>query len=875
MAFNMDEMLSELLEAKKKGSKKTQTPLEVAQEAYRKYADVLDKLVAKGEMSKEERQTSLRDFARTTLRKNNLPNDTKLSLDTEMPETDVETSTDTPDVSAPTDEPVVTSGPEKDDTIPEPTVSPATRDRLKTLAGIEPTPVEEPKVEPVVPKVEPKTEPTVPQTKRVKPVKISPTSQTSKATSTAPKVEPVTPETPKVEPKATEPTEPLKTPAGGVPDTSGQAKTEPTKTTEPEKTTEPKKAEEPKPVDTSTTSGDAMTADKLRKMSRADRETYFASLGFKPQGGVGGFFNNLRNAWRGAKAGYKGQSTVDLAPRKYVGTFEESILEMMDELHKIEYQLKQESISEELKGKQKNIDVAPPFGQITGADFKQLRARRNTLRELLVKEMVREELHKHNTSLAELNSNQRAALTNHINERSKKLWELLAEMPIEEQHTSEVGVTTMEEQYTLEEWIGMLEEAGYSLEEGNKENKAAKTSWETDGGRWSKVTNRRDNRWGRPDADRNILDRHGIEKDPIIKAANPDEYERKKEAALQRSGRRLALTRQGFGVPALPESYTLEEWIGKLEEAVVIEPQGDLAKLIAKLKQGKPTNPDRHARVMKKPEVPTKTNEQDVEEGKLSRLAAGLGLGAAAMMGGAKDAGAQSATPAQAPTTQVSMAPNDSVVSRTIGRDLNRQTIAQAQNRADLKNRNISPHKTSNHGFGVDKLIQNPDGTFTVTTDYREQPRQATGAPQMEEQYTLEEWMSMLEEAGYDVSEYSLWRPKESNAKSTGVVKEPKKEKEAPKEPVRKKSVNELSPETLASYNAKATKDLETHNNIMQRDSSNFERKARNRHKGIQAARGVLRAQGMPTEPKVEESTISENTVARLQGLAGIKPLNG
>ena len=50
------------------------------------------------------------------------------------------------------------------------------------------------------------------------------------------------------------------------------------------------------------------------------------------------------------------------------------------------------------------------------------------------------------------------------------------------------------------------------------------------------------------------------------------------------------------------------------------------------------------------------------------------------------------------------------------------------------------------------------------------------------ESYTLEEWMGMLEEAGYDVSEYSLWRPKESGAKSTGVMKDPKKPKTPPAE---------------------------------------------------------------------------------------------
>jgi len=142
-----------------------------------------------------------------------------------------------------------------------------------------------------------------------------------------------------------------------------------------------------------------------------------------------------------------------------------------------------------------------------------------------------------------------------------------------------------------------------------------------------------------------------------------------------------------------------------------------------------------------------------VEEGKLSRLAAGLGLAGAAMMGGAKDAQAQQATSTQAPTTQV---PNDSVQTATskdmqlalnkAGHELNRRRISQQGARRDV--------------------VQNPDGTFTATIDARKQSAQ-NGAPRMEESYTLEEWFGMMEEAGVNL--------------------------------------NELSPETLASYRAKAT----------------------------------------------------------------------
>jgi hypothetical protein len=81
----------------------------------------------------------------------------------------------------------------------------------------------------------------------------------------------------------------------------------------------------------------------------------------------------------------------------------------------------------------------------------------------------------------------------------------------------------------------------------------------------------------------------------------------------------------------------------------------------------------------------------------------------------------------------------------------------------------------------------------------------ARKAAKTNESYTLEEWMGMLEEVGYDISEYSLWRPKESGAKSTGVMKDPKKPKTPPAEPTKpKKKLDELSPELKARYAAAA-----------------------------------------------------------------------
>ncbi len=52
--------------------------------------------------------------------------------------------------------------------------------------------------------------------------------------------------------------------------------------------------------------------------------------------------------------------------------------------------------------------------------------------------------------------------------------------------------------------------------------------------------------------------------------------------------------------------------------------------------------------------------------------------------------------------------------------------------------------------------------------------------------------------------------------------------------------IDELSPATLKSYDNKATKDLETHDNIMKRKPG-FEKMAAKRHKGIQAARAKMK----------------------------------
>jgi hypothetical protein len=145
------------------------------------------------------------------------------------------------------------------------------------------------------------------------------------------------------------------------------------------------------------------------------------------------------------------------------------------------------------------------------------------------------------------------------------------------------------------------------------------------------------------------------------------------------------------------EQYTMEEWMGIMQEA-------------------------------------------GMDEGRLGRLAAGLGLGAAALAGGAKDADAQSAPP------QAATVPNDSVQTGT-SRDMG---LAQRKAGHELDIRKISQQ-------GARQTIrQNPDGTYSVTIDARKQPP-ATEKPKMDEQYTLEEWIDALQEVGVELGEGIAW----------------------------------------------------------------------------------------------------------------------
>lgn len=197
----------------------------------------------------------------------------------------------------------------------------------------------------------------------------------------------------------------------------------------PEQKPEPKK-----PVQPWSKQGIEARAKELAAMSPEEKarqkQQSMRRMGFVPD--KRSFVDRVKSAGRAfvAPAG----TSVQTEPVQWKSRFAE-VLQMMEELQQIERQLHELSLAEGLVGGQNRLDVAPPYGKITGKDFAALRARRKHLRGRLVKEMIREELGKHNTTLAELNPRQRAALMEYVTKRSNKMWEMMAEMRMNEDAT--------------------------------------------------------------------------------------------------------------------------------------------------------------------------------------------------------------------------------------------------------------------------------------------------------------------------------------------------------------------------------------------------------------------------------------------------------
>ena len=643
---------------------------------------------------------------------------------------------------------------------------------------------------------------------------------------------------------------------------------------------------------------------------KAEKDTALKRVGiFQTKQGRRGIGDRLRSAWKSFTAapdtdlGKAGSATG----QRYKSVFHE-IQRLMEQYQLIEMVLHEQSLYEGLQGKQKALDVAPPFGKLTADDFATLRGRKNKIREALAEHLIREELYRRQVTMAELNENQRTALMETMKSRCDEMFGALSEAklspedaenildthkahddfhalpsdtvdalggaakdakyrkgknapgsktrmfhqhltklakkhptPIEEHYSLEEWLdlmeganqilseqeSHMEEQYTLEEWMGMMEEAGYNLNELSPETLASYRD---------KAADQRRDLAAKHTTGKTHIDNTMMQSPDAIASGDTRKYF-KRGTGIGRAQSNLGQGKftdgsRERGISDTESQKRSKESWGKRNDKLsnLINPRVASARTpedpYSHLRGSVP-DVDKYAidadrkRALKYPTAPSPTmqekvytieewmgmmEEAGIDEGKLSRLAAGLGLGAAAMMGGAKDAEAQSTTPQQTVTAPV---PNDSVqtgVSRDMG-------LAQTKAGFELDRRGID-----RQGARMTPK-QNPDGTWSVTIDARKQP--TTGTPQMEQSYTLDEWMGMMEEAGYDVSEYRLWRPEESGAKASGVMKDPKKPKEEPKEP-----------------------------KLSKKPSSTV-------------------------DERVNAETISENTVSRLQELAGIQPLNG
>lgn len=490
---------------------------------------------------------------------------------------------------------------------------------------------------------------------------------------------------------------------------------------EPETREEPATEPEQKPAEPKPTQG-----------SDSSERPKFASrwLQSKPRG-IG---DRLKSAWKGFTA--KSGQDLGKAGTSYKSVFHE-IHKLMEQLQLVEAMLQEQSLNE----------------SYDAGTVNNLYEHRNTIRSVLVEQIVREELYTHNVTIAELDRRQRAALMKTVNVRANALWE---------------GMNQMEDSYTLEEWMGMMKEAGYSLDEKNM------------------------NQMTRDERDHAIASSRDVVQKKV-KGTSPADVKAAQHAAT-------------------------------------------VAQLLKRLGRAQ-------------------TGTPEMEEGKLSRLAAGLGLAGAAMMGSPNDAGAQQSQPTQAPTAQV---PNDSVQTG------NSRDMQLAINNANYA---LDRKKISQTGARRD-VVKNPDGTYTATVDARKQPN--SGAPQMEDKYTLEEWMGMMKESGANVEEGFMDTLRKGAA---GVGKAVSKVAGKAADAAIKAGDKLLGTGTV-SYDV--PKGYHWSDNPIYAKSNPAEVE-----KQKQAAKKIkdiaAQTKAGTTAPDDRSGTqpfpINENTVSRLQQLAGIKPI--
>jgi len=126
---------------------------------------------------------------------------------------------------------------------------------------------------------------------------------------------------------------------------------------------------------------------------------------------------------------------------------------------------------------------------------------------------------------------------------------------------------------------------------------------------------------------------------------------------------------------------------------------------------------------------------------------------------------------------------------------------------------------------------------YTVVADPSSVINQASSKGNVYKEETEETDIEETEEEFISEEEYNALSDEEkAEYEAVELYEEEEDEDDDEEEDEEVEQIDELSPATIRSYEGKAVKDLETHDNIMKRQPG-FEKKAAKRHKGIQAAR--------------------------------------
>lgn len=239
----------------------------------------------------------------------------------------------------------------------------------------------------------------------VAPAKSEPKKAEPKKAPVAPAKKPTTPK--KTEAPAEAPKKKVPAPAPAASKKAEPKKAEPKKkpaAAKPEKKAEPKKEPE-KPVQPWSTKGREARSKELASMSSQEREKESEKskrkMGLTPASrGIG---DRLKSAWKAFTA--KPGSSVDVK-KSYKSVFHE-IQKLMEQLQLVESMLREQSLNESYDATTVNT----------------LHERRDAIRSVLAEQIMREELYKHNITVAELDQHQRAALIETVKKRSNKMWE--------------------------------------------------------------------------------------------------------------------------------------------------------------------------------------------------------------------------------------------------------------------------------------------------------------------------------------------------------------------------------------------------------------------------------------------------------------------